>query len=71
MDCFEVRHLFVRDVALHESVVVPSGRRVRLHVSADVRYIAEFLCDVLKVDDSPWAHFLHETAQGDERHRGL
>jgi L-lactate dehydrogenase complex protein LldE len=69
--------LFVRNFAAYDHVVAPSGSCVhhirnkfnaaedtpeRLHVSAHVWDLPEFLHDVLEVPGFPWAEFPHEVA---------
>ena len=69
--------LFVRNFAGYEHIVAPSGSCVhhirnkftaaedtpeRRHVSAHVWDLPEFLCDVLEVQEFPWAEFHHEVA---------
>jgi L-lactate dehydrogenase complex protein LldE len=69
--------LFVRNFADFDHVVAPSGSCVhhirnkftaadetpeRRHVSSHVWDLPEFLCDVLKVEEFPWARFDHEVA---------
>jgi L-lactate dehydrogenase complex protein LldE len=69
--------LFVRNFSDYEHIVAPSGSCVhhlrnkftaaqdtheRRHVSANVWDLPEFLCDVLEVDEFPWAGFAHEVA---------
>lgn len=67
--------LFVRNFADYDYVVAPSGSCVhhirdkftaaedtaeRRHVSSHTWDLPEFLCDVLEVDEFPWARFPHE-----------
>lgn len=67
--------LFVRNFAGYDHIVTPSGScthhvrnkftaaadsPARRHVSAHTWDLPEFLCDVIKVDAFPWAHFPHE-----------
>ena len=69
--------LFVRNFADYDYIVAPSGSCVhhirskltaaddtpaRRHVSTHTWDLPEFLCDVLKVDEFPWARFPHEVA---------
>lgn len=69
--------LFVRNFADYDYIVAPSGSCVhhirnkftaaddtaaRRHVSTHTWDLPEFLCDVLKVEDFPWARFPHEVA---------
>ncbi|HTR94560.1 MAG TPA: (Fe-S)-binding protein [Trebonia sp.] len=69
--------LFVNNFAAYDHIVAPSGSCVhhirnnftaavdspeRRHVSARVHDLPEFLHDVLKVKDFPWAEFPHEVA---------
>jgi L-lactate dehydrogenase complex protein LldE len=69
--------LFVRNFADYDYIVAPSGSCVhhirnkftaaddtpgRRHVSSHVWDLPEFLCDVLKVEEFPWARFPHEVA---------
>ncbi len=69
--------LFVRNFAGYEHIVAPSGSCVhhirnkftaaedtpeRRHVSSRVWDLPEFLCDVLNVQEFPWAEFPHEVA---------
>jgi L-lactate dehydrogenase complex protein LldE len=67
--------LFVRNFSGYDHIVAPSGSCVhhlrnkftaaddtpqRRHVSASVLDLPEFLCDVLQVEEFPWAEFSHE-----------
>ena len=69
--------LFVRNFAEYDYIVASSGSCVhhirhkftaaadtpeRRHVSSHVWDLPEFLCDVLKVEEFPWAHFPHTVA---------
>jgi len=69
--------LFVRNFAEYDYIVAPSGSCVhhirnkftaaddtpaRRHVSSHAWDLPEFLCDVLKVEEFPWARFPHEVA---------
>ena len=69
--------LFIRNFARYDHIVAPSGSCVhhlrnkftaaddtpeRQHVSAHVWDLPEFLCDVLKVEEFPWAEFPHRVA---------
>ncbi len=69
--------LFVRNFADYDYIVAPSGSCVhhirnkftaaddtpaRRHVSTHVWDLPEFLCDVLKVEELPWARFAHDVA---------
>jgi L-lactate dehydrogenase complex protein LldE len=69
--------LFVRNFAGYDHIVAPSGSCAhhlrnkftaaddtpeRRHVSAHVHDLPEFLCDVLQVDEFPWAEFPHQVA---------
>jgi L-lactate dehydrogenase complex protein LldE len=69
--------LFVRNFGGYEYIVAPSGSCVhhlrnkftaaedtpgRRHVSQHVWDLPEFLCDVLEVQELPWAEFPHEVA---------
>ncbi|HEY4025484.1 MAG TPA: (Fe-S)-binding protein [Candidatus Dormibacteraeota bacterium] len=69
--------LFVRNFAGYEHIVAPSGSCVhhirnkftaaedtpeRRHVSSHVWDLPEFLCDVLKVREFPWAEFANAVA---------
>ena len=69
--------LFIRNFAGYDYIVAPSGSCVhhlrhkftaaddtpeRRHVSAHVWDLPEFLCDVLKVEEFPWAEFQHQVA---------
>jgi L-lactate dehydrogenase complex protein LldE len=68
----------VRNFAEYEHIVAPSGSCVhhprnkftaagdtpgRRHVSSHVWDLPEFLCDVLQVEEFPWAEFPHQLAQ--------
>ena len=67
--------LFIRNFARYDHIVAPSGSCVhhlrnkftaagdtpeRGHVSAHVHDLPEFLCDVLQVEEFPWAEFPHQ-----------
>jgi L-lactate dehydrogenase complex protein LldE len=69
--------LVIRNFAGYDHIVAPSGSCVhhlrnkftaaddtpeRRHVSARVHDLPEFLCDVLKVEEFPWAEFPHQVA---------
>ena len=69
--------LFVHNFAEYDYIVASSGSCVhhirhkftaaddtpeRRHVSSHVWDLPEFLCDVLKVEEFPWAHFPHTVA---------
>ena len=69
--------LFIRNFARYDHIVAPSGSCVhhlrnkftaaddtpeRRHVSAHVYDLPEFLCDVLRVEEFPWAEFPHQVA---------
>ena len=69
--------LFLRNFADYDYVVASSGSCVhhirnkftvaddtpqRRHVSAHIWDLPEFLCDVIKVKEFPWAHFPHAVA---------
>jgi L-lactate dehydrogenase complex protein LldE len=69
--------LFIRNFAGYDYIVAPSGSCVhhlrhkftaaddtpeRRHVSAHVHDLPEFLCDVLQVEEFPWAEFPHQVA---------
>jgi L-lactate dehydrogenase complex protein LldE len=69
--------LFVRNFADYEYIVAPSGSCVhhirnkftagddtpeRRHVSSHVWDLPEFLCDVLQVQEFPWAEFPNQVA---------
>jgi L-lactate dehydrogenase complex protein LldE len=69
--------LFVRNFADYDYIVAPSGSCVhhirnkftaaedtveRRRVSDRIWDLPEFLCDVLKVEEFPWAYFPHEVA---------
>jgi L-lactate dehydrogenase complex protein LldE len=72
MEAKATEELFVRNFAAYEHIVAPSGSCVhhirskftaaddtpeRRHVSAHVWDLPEFLCDVLKAEEFPWAEF--------------
>ena len=67
--------LFIRNFAGYDHIVAPSGSCVhhlrnkftaagdtpdRRRVSAHVHDLPEFLCDVLEVEEFPWAEFPHQ-----------
>ena len=69
--------LLVRNFAEYDYIVASSGSCVhhirhkftaaddtpqRRHVSSHIWDLPEFLCDVLKVEEFPWAHFPHTVA---------
>jgi L-lactate dehydrogenase complex protein LldE len=69
--------LLVRNFSGYDHIVAPSGSCVhhlrnkftaaqdtaeRRHVSAHVWDLPEFLCDVLEVQELPWAEFRHDVA---------